>query len=56
MKRCWPDWRCLRYGCQRCDRDRQRDTHAEEILRAIDRAAQAREETRQRRENDPTVN
>ncbi len=28
---CHPEWRCLRYGCRRCDRERQREAKREDV-------------------------
>ncbi len=30
---CHPDWRCLRFGCPRCDRQRRRDAARKLVIR-----------------------
>lgn len=69
MNRCSPFWRCLRFGCPRCDLERRRERDRLDMLREIgwayeptvrraqrDAERKAADTERERRENDPNLN
>lgn len=72
MRRCHPSWRCLQFGCPRCDRERQQENGRRDLIRGIsdycevptigsrraqrDAERKAANAERERRENDPNLN
>lgn len=59
MNRCSPFWRCLRYGCRRCDRERERDASRREGYRKLEDAIRERRNAADERaanRDDPRLN
>lgn len=52
---CHPNWRCLRFGCPHCDRQRRREAERNQVVHGLIEAFRGVDPDLERRFRDPTA-